>query len=44
MLKNPSMAFFSSQSEKRGFRFAPFFKRLARLKNGGTSMIPLGGD
>jgi len=31
-LNNPSMDCSGSQSEKRGFRFAPFFQTLARFK------------
>jgi len=32
------MAFFNTQSKKRGFCFASFFKHVACLKNGGTSL------
>jgi len=32
------VAFFNTQSKKRGFCFASFFKHVACLKNGGTSL------
>jgi len=38
MLKNDFHIVFQRAKRKHSFRFATFFNRLSRLKNGGTSL------
>jgi len=38
MLKNDFHIVFQHAKRKCDFRFAPFFNRLSRLQNGGTSL------